>query len=81
MTKVIVVGDDRFLKNISETSRILQKLGNLSSDEAEDVINRVLRGQEVAVELEDISKAQYLAADLNQVAGVKAAVESQSDKN
>jgi predicted nucleic-acid-binding protein len=76
MPKVVIVGDDMFLKNVTETSSVLQKIGNLSSDEAEDVINSVLYDEEVVVEVDDVNKAEQLAATLNRVIGVKATVKS-----
>lgn len=79
MPEVIIVGDDRFLKNVTDTARVLQDYGNLNPDEAEDVINRFLRDEEVTVEVDGLREANLLAANLNQVIGIRAAVKPEGE--
>lgn len=68
MPKVTLIRrDPSVLLNVSDTERLFIEYGRLSSIEAKERIDEVLRGWQVSVEVEDITQAESLVKGLRDI--------------
>lgn len=68
MPKVTLIRrDPSVLMNVTDTERLFVEYGHLSSTEAKQLIDDVLRGWQVFIEVEDLAKAEALVKGLQAI--------------